>query len=345
MLPTIEAYDVAVIGAGLAGSLVARRLAEAGKNVVILESRDLPGGLNTHSAGLSLLGTTAPYTQLQARVGDATARTMWRLTHENLDLLKHSLPTLGVDYQQCGSQRYINIADKSSYELLKALNYTVTLTEQENKTVLHIQDDISFSPAELIAALLEHPHITLETRAEVQALKENQADSKLLTIWARKRYLWAKSAVLTSGAYAVHLSKRLQDMIHPLPIHTAIVKCPVTNSRPLILNAGQVIVTPQTDTYHITACAETSPQALSLMRTAAQQLQLDGPIIARHSGWVADSKDAYPIVGAFTDEPNIYHLNGLGFWGTSWVWLATERLVNAILTQQNPGELSVNRFC
>jgi len=343
MSTTIEAYDVAVIGAGLAGALVARRLADAGQNIVILESRDLPGGLNLHSAGLALLGTAESYAQLHARMGADKARALWALTHANLHTLNHTLQNLQLDYQHCGSQRYL--ADgKATYSLLQDLDYVVSLDEKESTSILQTQDDIMFSPADLIAALLAHPAITLETRAEVQALKTSEENPALLTIWARQRYLWAKTGVLTGGAYAVHLNKDLQDIIHPRHIHTATVHCPATVECPTILNAGQVIVTPQSDTNHITAQSQHSENALHLMVQAAQQLKLDGPVIARHSGWVAESQDGVPVIGTLANMPNVYHLNGLGFWGTSWVFLAAERLVNLMLKQADPGELSIKRF-
>ena len=48
-LPEAQTYDVLVVGAGLWGCIVARELAEAGYRVLVLESRDLPGG-NARSA-------------------------------------------------------------------------------------------------------------------------------------------------------------------------------------------------------------------------------------------------------------------------------------------------------
>ena len=39
-----EVYDVVVIGAGFAGLVAARDLIEAGRNVVVLEARNRPGG-------------------------------------------------------------------------------------------------------------------------------------------------------------------------------------------------------------------------------------------------------------------------------------------------------------
>ena len=48
-LPPPTDYDVLVVGAGLWGCVVARELAEAGKRVLVLEARSLPGG-NARSA-------------------------------------------------------------------------------------------------------------------------------------------------------------------------------------------------------------------------------------------------------------------------------------------------------
>lgn len=48
-LPSPSAYDVLIVGAGPWGCVVARELAEAGKRVLVLEARSLPGG-NARSA-------------------------------------------------------------------------------------------------------------------------------------------------------------------------------------------------------------------------------------------------------------------------------------------------------
>jgi flavin-dependent dehydrogenase len=42
--PTTESYDTAIIGAGLAGLTAGALLARAGKQVIVVEAEDRPGG-------------------------------------------------------------------------------------------------------------------------------------------------------------------------------------------------------------------------------------------------------------------------------------------------------------
>ncbi len=54
-MSTIEPYDVTVVGAGLAGALVASILAEEGLQVVVLEATDVLGGTIRRQPGLAML--------------------------------------------------------------------------------------------------------------------------------------------------------------------------------------------------------------------------------------------------------------------------------------------------
>ena len=69
-MSTIEPYDVTVVGAGLAGALVASTLAEEGLKVVVLEATRIAGGTVKRQPGLALLGTPEPFTQAVERRGD-----------------------------------------------------------------------------------------------------------------------------------------------------------------------------------------------------------------------------------------------------------------------------------
>jgi glycine/D-amino acid oxidase-like deaminating enzyme len=50
--------DVRVIGAGIAGVLIAERLAEAGLQVIVLNSRQVGGGETAHTTATSLPRST-----------------------------------------------------------------------------------------------------------------------------------------------------------------------------------------------------------------------------------------------------------------------------------------------
>ena len=172
-------YDVIVIGAGLAGALTARHLAEGGMQVVVLEATTSPGGTAKTQYLLSLLGTAEPYSALAARWGETTALRIWDLTRENLLALRLLLDATGHDSQYTGSIRPTASKDdvavwQESVASLQEQGYEVELelTETNNHdAIIYTYDDIVFDSQSLVTALLDHPQIIVEYGVEVNKIK------------------------------------------------------------------------------------------------------------------------------------------------------------------------------
>ncbi|MBN2002140.1 MAG: FAD-binding oxidoreductase [Anaerolineae bacterium] len=357
MSTILDAYDIAVVGGGLAGALVARRLADAERRVVVLESRQKSGGMAAHIVGLALIGTPEPYRVLWERLGEETARRIWDLTQENADLLKRTLLTCGQKFDIVGSARLTDRASEvehwqESLNLLESDGYDVSLEDAADwgyMAALHTQTDVVFAPMPLLDTLLDHPNITLETEAEVQAIKPNAATASdgapLLAIWAHKHYLWARSVVATGGAFAAQFVPEVRDLLRPLYLCTADLQKPFSLSLPLVLEQGQVVVAEQGNTWRMVASGDTESGALALIAKAAQAICPDAATVTRHSSWVAQSRDGFPFVGGLRHCPGGYVLNGLGAWGLSWVFVAAECLARQILEGDSlPDTLALTRF-
>lgn len=97
-----ERAEVAVLGAGITGALVAHRLATAGLDVVVVDRHDV--GLGSTAASTSLLQyeTDTPLGDLISRRGEQDAFRAWRMGQEAIDTIEALLPTLGDD---CGFRR------------------------------------------------------------------------------------------------------------------------------------------------------------------------------------------------------------------------------------------------
>jgi len=357
MSTILDAYDVVVVGGGLAGALVARRSADAERRVVVLESRQAPGGMAAYISGIALIGTPEPYSVLFERLGEEAARRIWELTQENVDLLKRMLLMFGQKCEITGSARFtdqVAAAEQwqKSLDLLESDGYDVSLEDASEWgyiAALHTQSDVTFDPLALVQTLLDHPNITLETEAEVQAIKPAAAvtadGDPLLTIWAHKHYLWARNGVIAGGAFAAQFVPEMRDLLHPLYMYTVDLRKPLSLPLPLVLENGQVVITEQGDNWRMVATAETEANALSLVGKVAQTLCPNAAIVARRSGWVAQSQDGLPLVGTLARCPGAYILNGLGPWGLSWAFIAAECLVRQILEGGPlPDALSLARF-
>ena len=80
-----ETCEVAVIGGGITGALVAHRLTEAGANVVVLDRHDVAMGSTAASTGLLQYETDTSLTELASHVGIDGAVRSWRLGLKAID--------------------------------------------------------------------------------------------------------------------------------------------------------------------------------------------------------------------------------------------------------------------
>ena len=92
--------EVAIIGAGITGALVAHRLTEAGANVIVLDRHDVAMGSTAASTGLLQYETDASLTELASYVGIERAARSWRLGLEAIDEIEAL-----CEHHSCGFTR------------------------------------------------------------------------------------------------------------------------------------------------------------------------------------------------------------------------------------------------
>jgi glycine/D-amino acid oxidase-like deaminating enzyme len=87
--------DVAIIGAGITGALVARELTNAGASVVVLDRRDVASGSTAASTGLLQYETDASLETLSRSVGLPGAVRIYRLGLEAIDEIERICAEVG----------------------------------------------------------------------------------------------------------------------------------------------------------------------------------------------------------------------------------------------------------
>ncbi len=343
--------DVVVVGAGVAGALVARALAEQRLSVAVLEATAEPGGVARHGLGVAILGTPEPYTALVERVGEKRAAQIWQLTRRNLALLAETLRRYDVPFERVGTLRTTEDGDEAqryrrSVDLLTQQGYQVALedaTDYGYLVGLRTTEDVAFDPTVLIERLLDHPNITLETEAEVQAVRsEQEGDVPIVSIWAHKRYLRARGAVLTAGAFAVHLDHYLARVLSPRLVQIAEVQELTPLPAVVVVEGGEVAVRAHGDRWRFVGRGDGTP-TWSRLAQAARHFCPEAKVTARYSGWVATSRDGLPMVGELPDAPKVYVIGGLGAWGLSWAWVAVDRLTALMVRDEDPGPVALDR--
>ena len=83
--PLPKAVDVAVIGSGYTGLSAARTLAEAGRNVVVLDAESLGAGASSRNAGFVGRALLGGFSQTVAKEGLADAVNLFRGAEEAYD--------------------------------------------------------------------------------------------------------------------------------------------------------------------------------------------------------------------------------------------------------------------
>lgn len=97
-----EVADVAIIGAGVTGALVAQRLAASGVNVVVVDKRDVATGSTAATTGLLLYETDTSLGDLIGAVGQSDAVRAWQLGRAAIDSIERMCGDFGDD---CGFSR------------------------------------------------------------------------------------------------------------------------------------------------------------------------------------------------------------------------------------------------
>jgi glycine/D-amino acid oxidase-like deaminating enzyme len=107
------AADVAIVGGGMTGALVAHAFASAGISSVLLEGSLVGRGSTAASSALLLQEPDLELTQLIRRYGVRRAKRIWQLSHESVRQLVALLTQLriGCDLRMCDAVYYTTAAE------------------------------------------------------------------------------------------------------------------------------------------------------------------------------------------------------------------------------------------
>jgi glycine/D-amino acid oxidase-like deaminating enzyme len=89
--------DVLIIGAGVTGLTAARRLADLGRAVVVVDAREIGQGASAVNGGQLNYGLKPSNATLTKRFGAETARAMWKASLDAIDLVQRITAEDGFD--------------------------------------------------------------------------------------------------------------------------------------------------------------------------------------------------------------------------------------------------------
>lgn len=139
--PVAGHYDVAVIGAGFTGLGAARKLAEDGRAVVVLEAQHVGFGASGRNGGHLNNGIAHSYLGASAEYGAEKARALYRAFDAGIDTIERLVSEEGIDcaFRRAGK---LKLASKPQHFEGIARNFEAIHAEVDPETALLSRDDL-----------------------------------------------------------------------------------------------------------------------------------------------------------------------------------------------------------
>ncbi len=367
----VREVDFLVIGAGLVGCTVAYFAAQAGRQVVITDLRDIGLGASSRNAGFMISGLDTYYHHSIERYGLAVTREMWDISKTSHSYWREFARNGSVKMEKCGSMLLAESAEEA-----RDLEVAARALEADHREIEYISSDPlgrgyfaairqpgdgTVHPLELVNAIFQQSGAEMIPNNEVYALRQD--DDQWAWVYTRQFIFKARHVMICTNAYSVYLDPYFVGKVIPTRaqcIATAPLKNgPVVNTcgysdygymyyrdtfdgRLLIGGGRKQNKALENDT---TDDRITDPVQRILEAYLRDKFpDIDAPIERRWSGIMGFSVDGLPQVGTLPGKPRIgfavaFHGHGLAL-GAG----VAERAVDMLLKGKDPGAVSAKRL-
>lgn len=132
----VREVDFLVIGAGLVGCTVAYFAAQAGRQVVITDLRDIGLGASSRNAGFMISGLDTYYHHSIERYGLAVTREMWDISKTSHSYWREFARNGSVKMEKCGSMLLAESAEEA-----RDLEVAARALEADHREIEYISSD------------------------------------------------------------------------------------------------------------------------------------------------------------------------------------------------------------
>lgn len=229
--------DVAVVGGGLAGTLTAHLLAEAGRSVVLLERRRVAGNTSGHTTAKASIHHGPVYAHLRETFGELGALRYALANLRGLNLLAQLCGEVGCDFRRLSSYLYAEASAqrelvRAEEQVMRALGLPVAYEEDVDVPfpfggAVKLRDQGQFDPARLIVRLLERRPENLRVFEETAVTAVADGEPCVVTasdgsVRCRDVVLASQFPAVDTGAFFARLIPHTANAIavtvrHPIP--------------------------------------------------------------------------------------------------------------------------------
>ena len=314
--PLPKRVEVLVVGGGITGVSLLRRLGERGVNAALVERTRLAFGASGRNAGFLLEGTAANYAEAVRQYGRGVVREVWEITGENHERLAEALGGR-AGYRRGGSRTLAASAAEEaqlaeSADLMSEDGWPVTLA---GRSIVNPRDG-ELNPAEAVAALAaDCPPGSIFEEVEVTDLEQ-------LPI-AADEVILATNAFTGQLVDGIPIAPVRAQMLATAPFGTRVAERPTYSDQGYQywrqLSTGEVLA----GGYRDRALAEEVGYELATTAIVQEHLErhlaglgVTAPITHRWAGTMGFSPDSLPLVGRLRPGVSIcagYTGHGMGF--------------------------------
>jgi glycine/D-amino acid oxidase-like deaminating enzyme len=368
----VREVDVLVVGAGLAGCSAAYFAAQAGRQVVITEMRDVAMGASGRNAGFMITGLDSYYHRAIEDYGADVAYEMWNLSVETIRFWKKIIAESDqpVPLDPCGSLLLAE-SEAEAADLVKAAH---ALKAAGIDMIYHDKDplnrgylaaieqpnDAAVQPVQLARALLRASGAELIHNNELYRIEQTSPD--VVTVYTQQYVFKANHVMLCTNAFSPRIDPYFQDKVIPTRAQVLVTEplpepvlhaCGYSNygymyyrmtfdGRFLLGGARHTHVSMEHDT--------TEDRVNDLIQLELERYMqkyfpdVTAPVSRRWSGIMGFSLDGLPLVGTLPDKPRVGFAVGFTGHGLAMAAGTTKRAVDLLLHGTHAGAVDVRRL-
>lgn len=361
--------DILIIGAGLIGCAAAYFAAQAGRQVVITDTRDIALGASGRNAGFMITGLDTYYHRAIEQYGHDVVRELWALSRTTHQYWHQFAQGEDVALNQCGSMLLAESPEEAEDLRLAAR----ALQADGIEVIFHDRDplgrgyfaaieqpwDCAVQPVQLAQAVFKRSGAELIGNNEMYGME--QVGPECVKVYTQKWIFRARKVLLCTNAYSVHIDPYFIGRVIPTRAQCLVTEplnAPVMNTcgysdygymyyrmtfdnRLLVGGGRKQNKALENDT---TDDRITTPVQSTLEKYLRERFpDVTAPIHRRWAGIMGFSADGIPLVGKLPGKSDVGFAVGFTGHGLAMGAASAERAVNLLLTGAHPGALDATR--